>query len=226
MIPLERELLLLVWGTLVGLDLVSVPQIMIARPIVAGPIAGLLLGDVATGLQLGVLFELFQYDVLPVGAARYPEYGPATVVAVSAAHAAAGTLGIGIGAVVGLVTGMLGGLSLDVLRRLNSRAVHAATAALEAGETSVLVRLHVLGILRDAARAAAVTGGGLVLAHAARVFLAGQLTVRGVTLLGIAAVAAAVAAATAGTLRVVGRGAGLRWFVAGVLGGSVLAWLR
>src|SRR5256884_3458709 len=59
--------------TLVGLDLVSVPQMMIARPLVAGPIAGAMLGDVATGLQLGVLFELFQYDILPMGATRYPE---------------------------------------------------------------------------------------------------------------------------------------------------------
>src|SRR6058998_2475348 len=123
----DVQLALLVWGTLVGLDLVSVPQIMIARPIVAGPITGLMLGDVATGLQLGVLFELFQYDVLPVGAARYPEYGPATVVAVSAAHAAAGTLGIGLGALVGLVTAMAGGTSIHLLRRLNARAVRAVS---------------------------------------------------------------------------------------------------
>jgi len=67
-VSLEVQLLLLAWGTLVGLDLVSVPQIMIARPIVAGPIAGALLGDVRTGLEVGVLFELFQYDVLPMGA--------------------------------------------------------------------------------------------------------------------------------------------------------------
>src|SRR2546427_5555039 len=67
---------------------------MIARPIVAGPIAGAMLGDLGAGLQLGVLFELFQYDVMPMGASRYPEYGPATVTAVSTAHAAAGTLGL------------------------------------------------------------------------------------------------------------------------------------
>ena len=31
---------LLVWGSLVGLDLVSVPQAMISRPLVAGTVAG------------------------------------------------------------------------------------------------------------------------------------------------------------------------------------------
>jgi len=225
-VSLELQLILLGWGTLVGLDLVSVPQVMIARPIVAGSIAGAILGDVWTGLELGVLFELFQYDVLPVGAARYPEYGPATVAAVSAAHAAAGTVGIGIGAFVGLVTGMAGGISIHLLRRLNARATRGASARLEAGDTRALVHLHVAGILRDAVRAALVTALGLGLAQLARAFLAGTLTVRGVTLLDIAAVAAAIAAGVAGTLRVLGRGPNLRWFVAGVLGGTVAAWLR
>ncbi len=225
---LELQLGLLAWGTLVGLDLVSVPQVMIARPIVAGPIAGAILGDVWMGLQLGVLFELFQYDVLPVGATRYPEYGPATVAAVSAAHAAAGTLGVGLGggAFVGLVTGMAGGMSIHLVRRLNARALHGVSERLEAGDTRALVRLHVAGILRDAARAALVTALGLVLAQLARDFVAGALTLRGVTLLNVAAVGAAIAAAAAGTLRVVGRGAGLRWFAAGVLGGTAVAWFR
>jgi len=227
-VSLELQLGLLAWGTLVGLDLVSVPQVMIARPIVAGPIAGMILGDVWMGLQLGVLFELFQYDVLPVGATRYPEYGPATVAAVSAAHAAAGTLGVGLGggAFVGLVTGMAGGMSIHLVRRLNARALHGVSERLEAGDTRALVRLHVAGILRDAARAALVTALGLVLAQLARDFVAGALTLRGVTLLNVAAVGAAIAAAAAGTLRVVGRGAGLRWFAAGVLGGTAVAWFR
>jgi PTS system mannose-specific IID component len=158
---LELQLILLAWGTLVGLDLVSVPQMMIARPIVAGPIAGALLGDVRTGLELGVLFELFQYDILPVGAVRYPEYGPATIVAVSAAHGAAGTLGLGLGALVGLITGMAGGMSLHVVRRMNARAVQRAGPALEAGDPRALEWLHATSILRDAARAALVTALGL-----------------------------------------------------------------
>jgi len=196
---LELQLLLLAWGTLVGLDLVSVPQAMIARPLVAGPIAGAMLGDVATGLQLGVLFELFQYDILPMGATRYPEYGPATVAAVSAAHAATGTLGLGLGALVGLITAMAGGLSLHALRQLNTRAVRRAAAALEAGDPRVLERLHAAGILRDAVRAAVVTAFGLLLAQVVRAYLAGALPPHGVALLNVAAVGAALAAGTAGT---------------------------
>src|SRR5256886_16677420 len=103
-----------------------------------------------------------------MGATRYPEYGPATVAAVSAAHAAAGTLGLGLGALVGLITGMAGGLSLHVLRQLNTRAVRRAAAALEAGDPRVLERLHAAGVLRDAVPAGVGPALGLGLAHGAR----------------------------------------------------------
>ena len=226
-LPAEVLIVLVVWGTLVGLDLVSLPQMMIARPLVAGTVAGAILGDIPTGLKLGVVFELLQYDILPVGAVRYPEYGPATVAAVATAHASAGVLGLGLGALVGLVTGLLGGVTINVLRRVNSRIVHAAASELEAGDPNALVRVHVGGLLRDALRAAVVTVVGLVLAWLARPLLGGVLTVRGAVLLAVAVVATALAAGAAGTLRLVGRGPTLAWFAAG-LGGGIVAtlWLR
>ena len=68
---LDVQLALLLWGTLVGLDLVSVPQMMIARPLVAATVAGLILGDVETGLRLGVLFELFYSHARVAGSTSY-----------------------------------------------------------------------------------------------------------------------------------------------------------
>jgi len=226
-LPIELLIALIVWGTLVGVDLVSLPQMMIARPLVAGTVAGAILGDIPTGLKLGVVFELLQYDILPVGAVRYPEYGPATVAAVATAHASAGVLGLGLGALVGLVTGLLGGVTINMLRRVNSRIVHAAASELEAGDPRALVRVHVGGLLRDGLRAAVVTVVGLVLAWLARPLLGGVLTVRGAVLLAVAVVATALAAGAAGTLRLVGRGPNLAWFAAG-LGGGIVAtlWLR
>ena len=168
-----------------------------------------------------------QYDILPVGAVRYPEYGPATVAAVATAHASAGVLGLGLGALVGLVTGLFGGLTINVLRRVNSRIVHAAAAQLESGDPSALVRLHVGGLLRDALRAALVTVFGLVLAWLARPLLGGVLSVRGAVLLAVAIVGTALAAGAAGTLRLVGRGPNLAWFAAGLAGGiAATIWLR
>ena len=226
-LPLEVLLALVVWGTVVGVDLVSLPQMMIARPLVAGTVAGAILGDIPTGLKLGVVFELLQYDILPVGAVRYPEYGPATVAAVATAHASSGVLGLGLGALVGLVTGLIGGLTINLLRRVNSRVVHAAAAQLESGDPGALVRVHVGGLLRDALRAALVTIVGLVLAWLARPLLGNAITVRGAVLLAVAAVATALAAGAAGTLRLVGRGPNLAWFAAGLGGGLVATlWLR
>jgi mannose/fructose/N-acetylgalactosamine-specific phosphotransferase system component IIC len=226
-VSLENVIALLAWGTLVGVDLVSVPQMMIARPIVAGTVAGAILGDFEAGLKLGVVFELLQYDILPVGAVRYPEYGPATVAAVATAHAAAGALGLGLGAVVGLVTGLVGGISMHLLRRINSRVVNEASVVLESGDPRALLRLHVGGMLRDFARAALVTALGLAFAWTVPPAVTGMLTPRGAIVLAVAAVAAALAAGAAGTLRLVGRGPNLAWFAAGLGGGVVVvAWLK
>ena len=200
---------------------------MIARPIVAGTVAGAVLGDIPTGILLGVMFELLQYDILPVGAVRYPEYGPATVAAVATAHSAPGVLGLGLGALVGIVTGLVGGVSINELRRWNSRVIHAAAATLESGDPRALVRLHVGALLRDALRAAVVTAFGLFLAWLARPLLAGPLSARDAIVLATAAVAAALAAGAAGTLRLVGKGPNLRWFAAGLGGGLLVSvWLQ
>jgi PTS system mannose-specific IIC component len=208
-------------------DLVSLPQMMIARPIVAGTVAGALLGDIPTGLKLGVVFELLQYDILPVGAVRYPEYGPATVAAVATAHDATGVLGLGLGALVGLVTALVGGVTINVLRRVNSRIVHAAAATLESGDARALLRLHLSAVARDALRGGLVTAFGLFLAWLARPLLAGPLSARDAIVLATAAVAAALAAGAAGTLRLVGKGPNLGWFAGGLGAGLLVAvWLR
>jgi len=153
----------------------------------------------------------------------YLEYGQATVGAVATAHAAAGVLGLGLGTLVGLITGMVGGVTIHLLRRVNGRMVQAAAARLEAGDPRVLAGVHLAAILRDGLRAALVTAFGLGLAWAARPLLGGILTVRGVTLLAVAAVGAALAAGAAGTLRLVGRGPNLAWFAAGLVGGVLVA---
>lgn len=217
-------LALLGWGTLCGIDLVSVPQMMIARPLVAGALAGAILGDVETGLRVGVLFELYQFDILPVGAARYPEYGPATVAAVAAAYGARG--GFGLGVIVGLVIALLGGSSLQLLRRLNARAANRSLASIEAGDAAALVRVHVAAIGRDGLRALLVTAAGLGLAMVARTMLLPALSVRTLTLVGVAGAAGALAAAAAGTLRLVGWGRPLTWLALGLGGGAALVWLQ
>ena len=212
---------LLLWGTLVGLDLVSVPQAMISRPLVAGVVSGLLAGDLEAGVRIGVLFELFALDVLPAGAVRYPDYGPATVGAVALGVGTPWELGLGISAALGLVLAVLGGWSLQVVRRSNARAIQRRTAALAAGESSAIRRLQYGGILRDTARGFVLTLAGLVLAStiADSVRLDRQTAVA----FTLVAIGSALAAAASGAFRNSGRGSRLKWLVAGVVTGVVLA---
>jgi PTS system mannose-specific IIC component len=53
-------------GALICLDRVAV-QLMISRPVVAGPLIGLVLGDAFTGLITGALLELLWIDRIPLG---------------------------------------------------------------------------------------------------------------------------------------------------------------
>jgi mannose/fructose/N-acetylgalactosamine-specific phosphotransferase system component IIC len=220
-LTLATALLLVAWGTLVALDLVSVPQAMIARPLVAGAVAGWIVGDLEAGFRLGVLFELFALDVLPAGAVRYPDYGPATVVATALAADAPWQFALGLSAALGLVLAVLGGLSLQLVRRLNARAIQRRAAALAAGESPAIRRLQYGGLLRDALRGAALTALGL----AAAWLIDARVRPDASTGLGLTLVAigCALSAATGGALRSAGRGARLRWLAAGAVVGLVLA---
>lgn len=222
---IEVLLALLVWGTLVGIDLVSVPQMMIARPLVAGAGAGLLLGDLEMGLRVGVVLELFQFDVLPVGATRYPEYGPATVAGVTLAHGIDGVSALGIGAGVGLLLSLLGGVSLHVVRTRNARAVRERNGELEAGDRGALLRVHAGGMLRDFVRAIVVTTIGLAVAWLAIRLGAAALPAPLLVATSIAVCGAALATGSVGLLRIVGRGPNLKWLAAGMVAGLALVWV-
>jgi Phosphotransferase system, mannose/fructose/N-acetylgalactosamine-specific component IIC len=67
-------------GALLGLDVVSFPQVMVSRPIVSATLAGAFIGNPPGGLLIGVVLEMIALDTLPFGASRYPEWGSAGVV--------------------------------------------------------------------------------------------------------------------------------------------------
>jgi mannose/fructose/N-acetylgalactosamine-specific phosphotransferase system component IIC len=220
-LTLSQALLLVLWGTLVAVDLVSVPQAMISRPVVAGTIAGWIAGDVEAGLRIGVLFELFALDVLPIGAVRYPDYGPATVAATALAAGAPWEMGLGVSAALGLVLAVAGGWSLQLVRRTNARAIQHRAAALAAGEGPAIRRLQYGSLLRDAARGAALTAIGLSAAWLiATTLRPDRATALGLTLVSVGS---ALSAAVNGAIRSAGRDARLRWLLGGAVAGVILA---
>lgn len=62
-----QVMVVLAAGALIGLDRTAAGQFMLSQPIVAGPIAGWLLGDVTTGLIIGAVLELIWVMDMPVG---------------------------------------------------------------------------------------------------------------------------------------------------------------
>jgi PTS system mannose-specific IIC component len=217
--------LLLAWGTLVGLDLVSFPQAMLNRPLVAGAVAGALAGNLQVGLQVGVVLELFALDVLPIGASRYPDYGPAAAVAgaMAALRPWAHPDGVGVAAALGLVLAAAGGLTMELVRRANGRRIRSAEAALTSGDGRVLERLHWLGLATDALRALLVTGAGLLLAGP--VMTAVEALPGLQRALTIAVIAGGLASAVHGLSRQATRGTPRWWAWAGLAVGLVVAWL-
>lgn len=213
--------LLLAWGTVVGLDLVSVPQGLLSRPLISAAVAGWVVGDVETGLRVGAILELFALDVLPVGASRYPEYGPAAIGAVLLAAGLPAGDGVGVGALLGLLVATLAGYSLEWLRHANARDVHRHAAELDGGSTAAIRRLQWTGLARDTIRSVAVTTVALTLASLARAQLNG--VVRMPTYLTPVLVGVGLAAALSGALRTAGRGRRLAWLGVGLAAGVGLA---
>ena len=211
---------LFVWGIVVALDLVSGPHALLSRPLVAGTVAGLIAGDLEAGLRVGMLLELFALDVLPVGASRYPDYGPATVAAVAVVAGLPWVERLGLAMLLALPLAFIGGLAMQWLRHANARAMQERVAALAAADRRAIAALHYGGLLRDALRGAVLTGVGLAVALPLRRL---ELPPHVTTLLLAAAVGSGLAAVVNGALRSTGRGARAKWLVAGLGLGAVLA---
>ena len=202
-------------GALLGLDVVSFPQAMISRPIVAATLGGALAGDAASGLLVGVLLEMIALETLPVGASRYPEWGTASVVG-GALFAAAGSERAGalvLSVLAAVATAWAGGWSMYALRRLNGAWAKRALPALDAGAQGAVVGLQLRGMGADLLRGALLTFIALLLFRPLLAILVGRWALpHNLSLAAVAALSAAVAAGAAWRLGHVASGA--RWYLA------------
>jgi mannose/fructose/N-acetylgalactosamine-specific phosphotransferase system component IIC len=146
-------------GGIVGLDMVSFPQAMISRPIVAASLGGALVGHPLQGLLAGAVLELIALETLPVGASRYPEWGSASVVggALFAGHSTqpAGALTLAVLAAVTIA--WIGGWSMYELRRLNAYWSHRLSDRVQLGDRNAIIGLQLRGLTADLARGAFIT---------------------------------------------------------------------
>jgi mannose/fructose/N-acetylgalactosamine-specific phosphotransferase system component IIC len=146
-------------GALLGLDVVSFPQAMVSRPIVAGTLAGAFIGNPPAGLIIGVVLEMIALDTLPFGASRYPEWGSAGVVGGTLyASQPAGMPGaLPASLLAALLTASISGWSMVVLRRRIASRLERSRDRLEAGSRDALLSLHLSGMTLDLLRGALVT---------------------------------------------------------------------
>ncbi len=217
-------LALVAWGTVVAVDLITVPQGLFSRPLVAATVAGAMAGDVAAGLVAGAVLELYALEVLPIGAARYPDYGPGAVAAGAAAALIPDASAIGLAGLVGLPLGIIGGWSVHVHRRRNARSVEVALARVSAGDARAIWDLQLSGLLRDARRGLLLSL--LALAVAWAVSLVPWSTIEHAERLDWAVLAGGLAAAFSSAIRSAGQGARQRWLVVGLATGLLVVLWR
>ncbi|MEO7997167.1 MAG: PTS sugar transporter subunit IIC [Gemmatimonadaceae bacterium] len=150
-------------GGVLGLDVVSFPQAMISRPIVASTLGGAFAGDPVAGLVCGAALECLAIESLPVGASRYPEWGSASTVAgVLAAQGAAGSIipqagSLAIAVVMGIFTAWVGGWTMVRHRRMIASWARPRLDLLAAGNIRTVVSLQLFGMTFDFLRGTLLT---------------------------------------------------------------------
>jgi len=151
-------------GALLGLDVVSFPQAMVSRPIVAATLAGAFIGHPPAGLLIGVVLELIALDTLPFGASRYPEWGSAGVVggALFAAQPPGAPGALPASLLAALLTASISGWSMVVLRRTIATRLERTRDSIEMGSRDALMGLHLSGMSLDLLRGALVTTLGMI----------------------------------------------------------------
>ncbi len=210
---------------IIALDGTSFPQAMISRPLVAGALAGWVVGMPENGAILGAILEAFHLAILPIGAARYPESGTAAAAAIFA-WAWASTTDSGAALLLALAFALgwerLTGGSVTLQRRVNEAIVSVGGGPRTPG---TLQARHLLAMLADFCRGVLVTlGGALVgmlwLTALDRLWTHGPDVAQGVAVAAAAGTAAAL-------LRVFG-GWTARWklFAAGVGTGLLVLLVR
>lgn len=162
---LAQALPIALLGALLGVDVVSFPQAMISRPIVAATLAGAFIGYPQAGLLIGVVLELIALDTLPFGASRYPEWGSAGVVggALFAAQPPGMPGALPASLLAALLTASVSGWSMVTLRRIIAGRLERTRDSIEAGSRDALFSLHLSGMTMDMLRAGLVTMVGMII---------------------------------------------------------------
>ncbi len=143
-------------AVVLGLDRTAAFQCMLSRPIVAGPLTGVVFGDAWIGLQIGALVELLWLGRLPVGAAIPPDDTQVTVAATVLSVAAVSQFEGSPAAwgffclLTAMPLGKLGQVFDRYVRERNADLLRRAENGIAAGQTRAVEKWHLLGLVHFA----------------------------------------------------------------------------
>jgi len=142
--PLSIALILGLWGFITGVDSYSTKSILGLVPLIAGFVAGLLIGDVVTGAVVGASTQLISLGLVPIGGAVPPDFA---VVAVVALLLVKGGVDIGAAVLAAIPAGILS-MYLDIFgRTLNVSIIRKADLLVEEGRFDDITKWHFSGLL-------------------------------------------------------------------------------
>ncbi|HEX7878296.1 MAG TPA: PTS sugar transporter subunit IIC [Candidatus Eisenbacteria bacterium] len=172
-------------------DTAAFGQFMVGQPLASGWLAGVIIGRPIEGLFLGGALQMLWSRLAPVGAAAYPDVGPATVGGIGSLHfwtasirgagepatwserfgfvsspwewrSALDPMALMLGLGIALATGAVGQRLVVAMRRHNADLGRAADAAAERGDFGGIERANLLGLTRAAGLGVVVTAGALL----------------------------------------------------------------
>jgi PTS system mannose-specific IID component len=130
-----------IWAGICVMDMVG-PQFMLWRPLISGAGAGLLLGDLETGLIIGGGVELTWLVLVNIGGAAPPDVTMGGIVAVAVAHFT-GEQDVGVALAAALPAALLAQQAWSLVWLANTYWIHRQDAAAERGDLKATERLHI-----------------------------------------------------------------------------------
>lgn len=142
-------ILLTVLACVATYDALGTKTFSLYRPLMAGTLAGLIVGDAVLGMAIGATLELIALGVYTYGGATIPDYQTGAII--GTALAAAGSGGLAQQTAIGIAVGLPAALllaSLDPLGRfLPTFLIHRADQYALEGNSRGLARMHWLGLV-------------------------------------------------------------------------------
>lgn len=161
---------LVVLGAWVAVDTSAFVQLMVSQPLVAGWMAGAIVGAPGAGFTVGLLLQLLWGRSLPMGAASIPFMGPAAVAAGAVAGWTAADFwrfsgrlpvpdaaSLALCLVIALILGESGRMAVDIIGRRRGAQIRRAEAAAESVNPAGIALANLSGMIPTA-----LLGSGLV----------------------------------------------------------------